>query len=43
MADEGFLTTDDVLEYLHVNLRTVYRLIRAGRIPAIEADHPVCA
>ena len=36
MADEGFLTTDDVLEYLHVNLRTVYRLIKAGRIPAIR-------
>lgn len=36
MADEGFLTTEDVLEYLHVNLRTVYRLIKAGRIPAIR-------
>ena len=36
MADEGFLTTDDVLEYLQVNLRTVYRLIKAGRIPAIR-------
>lgn len=36
MADEGFLTTEDVLEYLQVNLRTVYRLIKAGRIPAIR-------
>ena len=36
MADEVFLTTEDVLEYLHVNLRTIYRLIKAGRIPAIR-------
>jgi excisionase family DNA binding protein len=36
VADEGFLTTEDVLDYLHVNLRTVYRLIKAGRIPAIR-------
>ena len=36
MADEEFLTTEDVLEYLQVNLRTVYRLIKAGRIPAIR-------
>jgi excisionase family DNA binding protein len=36
MADEGFLTTEDVLEYLQVNLRTVYRLIKAGRIPAVR-------
>ena len=28
--DEGFLTTEEVLDYLHVNLRTVYRLIKAG-------------
>jgi excisionase family DNA binding protein len=36
MADEGFLTTEDVLEYLQVNLRTVYRLIKAGKIPAVR-------
>lgn len=36
MADDGFLTTEEVLEYLHVNLRTVYRLIKAGRIPAVR-------
>lgn len=36
MMDEGFLTTDDVLEYLKVNLRTVYRLIKAGDIPAVR-------
>jgi excisionase family DNA binding protein len=36
MVEESFLTTDDVLEYLQVNLRTVYRLIKAGRIPAVR-------
>jgi excisionase family DNA binding protein len=34
--EEGFLTTEEVLEYLQVNLRTVYRLIKAGRIPAVR-------
>jgi excisionase family DNA binding protein len=34
--DESFLTTEEVLEYLQVNLRTVYRLIKAGRIPAVR-------
>ena len=36
MSDEGFLTTEEVLEYLQVNLRTVYRLIKAGKIPAVR-------
>ena len=36
MIDEAFLTTEEVLEYLHVNLRTVYRLIKAGKIPAVR-------
>ena len=36
MIDEMFLTTDEVLEYLQVNLRTVYRLIKAGKIPAVR-------
>ena len=36
MVDETFLTTDEVLEYLQVNLRTVYRLIKAGKIPAVR-------
>jgi two-component system, cell cycle sensor histidine kinase and response regulator CckA len=35
-TDEGFLTTEEVLEYLNVNLRTVYRLIKAGSIPAVR-------
>jgi excisionase family DNA binding protein len=34
--DDAFLTTEEVLEYLQVNLRTVYRLIKAGRIPAVR-------
>src|SRR5689334_25265601 len=36
MIDESFLTTEEVLEYLQVNLRTVYRLIKAGKSPAVR-------
>jgi len=36
MIDETFLTTEEVLEYLQVNLRTIYRLIKAGKIPAVR-------
>jgi excisionase family DNA binding protein len=35
-ADEGFMTTEEVLEYLQVNLRTAYRLIKNMNIPAIR-------
>lgn len=35
-TDDSFLTTEEVLAYLNVNLRTVYRLIKAGSIPAIR-------
>ena len=35
-TNEVFLTTEEVLEYLQVNLRTVYRLIKAGKIPAVR-------
>ncbi len=35
-TDEVFLTTEEILEYLQVNLRTVYRLIKAGKIPAVR-------
>ena len=35
-TDEVFLTTEEVLGYLQVNLRTVYRLIKAGKIPAVR-------
>jgi excisionase family DNA binding protein len=34
--DDTFLTTEEVLEYLQVNLRTIYRLIKAGKIPAVR-------
>ncbi len=33
-SQQKFLTTQEVLEYLHVNLRTIYRLIKADKIPA---------
>jgi excisionase family DNA binding protein len=36
MADDHFMTTEEVLDYLQVNLRTVYRLIKAGKIPAVR-------
>ena len=35
-TDESFLTTEEVLEYLNINLRTVYRLIKAGSLPAVR-------
>jgi excisionase family DNA binding protein len=34
--NDTFLTTEEVLEYLQVNLRTIYRLIKAGKIPAVR-------
>jgi len=34
--DDTFLTTEEVLDYLQVNLRTIYRLIKAGKIPAVR-------
>lgn len=36
MNDDTFLTTVEVLEYLHVHHRTLYRLIKAGRVPAVR-------
>lgn len=36
MTEEHFLTTEEVLEYPQVNLRTIYRLIKAGKIPAVR-------
>ena len=35
-TNDVFLTTEEVLDYLQVNLRTVYRLIKAGKIPAVR-------
>lgn len=34
--DDTYLTTEEVLDYLQVNLRTVYRMIKAGRLPAVR-------
>ncbi len=31
-----FLTTEEVLRYLRVNPRTLYRLIRLGALPAVR-------
>jgi len=35
-SEYEFLTTDDVLGYLRINARTVYRLIKNGEIPAVR-------
>ena len=32
----GFLTTEEVLGYLRVTPRTIYRLIRSGELPAVR-------
>jgi len=32
----AFLTTEEVLGYLKVNPRTIYRLIRTGELPAVR-------
>jgi excisionase family DNA binding protein len=34
--DEVFLTTVEVLEYLNLSVRTVYRLIKSGKVPAVR-------
>lgn len=34
--DDVYLTTAELLEYLQVNLRTVYRLLKAEEIPAVR-------
>ncbi len=36
IGEPEFLTTDEVLEYLRINARTVYRLIRNGELPAVR-------
>ena len=32
----AFLTTEEVLGYLRVTPRTIYRLIRSGELPAVR-------
>ena len=36
MTDDHFMTTEEVLEYLHLNLKTVYRLTKSGKLPAVR-------
>ncbi len=36
MIDDTYLTTEEILQYLHINLRTVYRLVKAGKLPAFR-------
>jgi excisionase family DNA binding protein len=33
-SSPAFMTTDEVLSYLRVNARTVYRLVKSGQLPA---------
>lgn len=33
---QAFLTTEEVLSYLKVTPRTIYRLIRVGELPAVR-------
>jgi len=35
-SNDQWLTTDEVLSHLHLNLKTVYRLIKAGKLPAVR-------
>ena len=34
MSSDPFLTTEEVLDYLQVNVRTIYRMVKRGEIPA---------
>ena len=36
MKDTSFLTAEQVIDYLQVDVRTVYRLIKDGRLPAVR-------
>ena len=36
MAQERYLTTDEVAAYLRVGRETVYRLVRRGQMPAVR-------
>jgi excisionase family DNA binding protein len=36
MTDDSLLTTEEVLDYLNLNLKTVYRLVKAGKLPALK-------
>jgi excisionase family DNA binding protein len=34
--DEAFLTTEEVFDYLQIHPRTLYRMIKAGKLPAVR-------
>ena len=36
MKDTSFLTAEQVVDYLQGDVRTVYRLIRGGTLPAVR-------
>lgn len=36
MSDDKLLTTEEVLDRLQLNIRTIYRLIKAGKLPAVR-------
>jgi excisionase family DNA binding protein len=36
MNDDHFLTTDEAVDYLQINHRTLYRLLKVGGIPAVR-------
>jgi excisionase family DNA binding protein len=36
MPDDHFLTTDEAVEYLQINHRTLYRLLKREQIPAVR-------
>ena len=37
--DHDLLTPPEVLDYLRITARTLYRLIKAGQIPAVRVGH----
>ena len=36
MSSDPFLTTEEVLDYLQINVRTIYRMVKRGDIPAVR-------
>lgn len=37
--DHDLLTPPEVLDYLRITTRTLYRLIKAGTVPAVRVGH----
>jgi excisionase family DNA binding protein len=36
MSTDPYLTTEEVIEYLQVNIRTIYRMVKRGEIPGFR-------